>query len=148
MRIFGRWYFGLCWNLKLVIIELWSLEGFWLLLEDFFEDYIFAWWKYLGFHNSFFWNFAAIFSPISIDDFSNLQNCQKFSNFNLHKGFVLFFKCQMRMPNVPHTHTHTHTQVIIEFPWGQPLDVFWGLSRVSWSWFHTIVQNMAFSIYS
>ncbi len=39
MRIFERWYFGLCWNLRLVIIELWYLEGFW------FEDYVFAWWN-------------------------------------------------------------------------------------------------------
>jgi hypothetical protein len=28
------------------------LEGFWFLLEDFFEDYIFAMVKYLSFHNS------------------------------------------------------------------------------------------------
>jgi hypothetical protein len=44
MRIFETLYFGLCWNLRLVI-ELWYLEGFWFLLEDFFEDYIFAWWN-------------------------------------------------------------------------------------------------------
>ncbi len=31
---------GFCWNLRLVI-ELWCLEGFWFLLEDFF----FAWWN-------------------------------------------------------------------------------------------------------
>jgi hypothetical protein len=40
-----RWYFGLCWNLRLVI-ELQYLEGFWFLLEDFlkiifFHDEIF-----------------------------------------------------------------------------------------------------------
>jgi hypothetical protein len=29
-------YFGLCSNLRLVIIELWYLEGFWFLFEDFF----------------------------------------------------------------------------------------------------------------
>ncbi len=43
MRIFERWYFGLCWNLTL-FIELYYLEGFWFCLEDFFEDNIFAWW--------------------------------------------------------------------------------------------------------
>jgi hypothetical protein len=44
MRIFERWYFGLSWDLRLVI-ELWYLEGFWFLSEDFFEDCIFAWWN-------------------------------------------------------------------------------------------------------
>jgi len=29
--------------LRLVIIELQYREGFWFLLEDFFEDYSFAW---------------------------------------------------------------------------------------------------------
>jgi len=38
--------------LRLVIIELSYVEGFWFLLEDFFEDYIFAMVKYLSFHNS------------------------------------------------------------------------------------------------
>jgi hypothetical protein len=34
-----KFFFGLCWNLKLVIIELlWYLEGFGFLLEDLFED--------------------------------------------------------------------------------------------------------------
>jgi hypothetical protein len=28
------------------------LEGFWFLLEEFFEDYVFAMVKYLSFHNS------------------------------------------------------------------------------------------------
>jgi len=41
MWIFERWYFDLCWNLRLVI-ELSYLEGFWFLIEDVFEDYIFA----------------------------------------------------------------------------------------------------------
>jgi hypothetical protein len=45
MWIFERWYFGLCWNSRLVIIELWYVEGFWIILVDFFEDYIFAWWN-------------------------------------------------------------------------------------------------------
>jgi hypothetical protein len=31
MRIFERWYFGLCWNLRLVIDLLSYLEGFWFL---------------------------------------------------------------------------------------------------------------------
>jgi hypothetical protein len=44
MRILEPWYFGLCWNLRLVI-GLWYLEGFWFLLKDFFEDYILAWWN-------------------------------------------------------------------------------------------------------
>jgi len=35
MRIFERQYFGLCQNLRLVIIELHNLEGFWFLLEKF-----------------------------------------------------------------------------------------------------------------
>jgi hypothetical protein len=26
-----------------LVIELWYLEGFWFLLEDFFEDHVFAW---------------------------------------------------------------------------------------------------------
>jgi len=38
------WYFGLCWNLRLVI-ELWYLQGFCFLWEDVFEEYIFAWWN-------------------------------------------------------------------------------------------------------
>ncbi len=54
MRIFERWYFGLCWNLRLVIIELWYLEGFWFLLVNSFGDYIFCMVKYLNFHNSTF----------------------------------------------------------------------------------------------
>ncbi len=36
MRILKRWYFGFCWNLRLVIIELWSLEGFWFSFRGFF----------------------------------------------------------------------------------------------------------------
>jgi hypothetical protein len=36
MRIFESWYLGSCWNLRLVIVELWYLEGFWFVLEDFF----------------------------------------------------------------------------------------------------------------
>jgi hypothetical protein len=42
MRIFERWYFGLCWNLRLVI-ELILIS--WRILvsfRGFFEDYIFA----------------------------------------------------------------------------------------------------------
>jgi hypothetical protein len=34
-------YFGLYWNVRLVL-ELCYLEGLWFLLEDFFENYIFA----------------------------------------------------------------------------------------------------------
>jgi hypothetical protein len=55
--------------------------------------------------------------------FQILQNCQKFENFKLTQRICFIFK----MPNEDAkcaTHTHTHTQVIIEFPWGQPLDVF------------------------
>ncbi len=33
---FETWYFGLCWNLRLVI-ELYFLEGFWFFLEDFLK---------------------------------------------------------------------------------------------------------------
>jgi hypothetical protein len=36
MRIFERWYFGLCSNLRLVI-ELWYLEGFWSLYRMFLK---------------------------------------------------------------------------------------------------------------
>jgi hypothetical protein len=36
MRIFERWYFGSCWNLRLVI-ELYHLEGFWFLWKDFLK---------------------------------------------------------------------------------------------------------------
>jgi hypothetical protein len=43
----------LCWNLRLVI-ELWYLEGFWFLLEDFFWKFYFCMVKYLNFHNSSF----------------------------------------------------------------------------------------------
>jgi hypothetical protein len=54
MRIYERWYFGLCWNLRL-ILELWYLEGFMILLEDFFwRLYIFCMVKYWNFHNSSF----------------------------------------------------------------------------------------------
>jgi hypothetical protein len=57
MRIFERWYLGLCWNLKLVI-DLWNLEGYWFLLEDFFEDYIFKWWN--------IWIFIILLLPWNI----------------------------------------------------------------------------------
>jgi hypothetical protein len=44
MRIFERWYFWLVLKLEIsyykVIIY---LEGSWFLLEDFFDNYIFAW---------------------------------------------------------------------------------------------------------
>jgi hypothetical protein len=58
MRIFERWYFGVCWNLRL-IIELWYLEGFWFLLKDFFKGFFFGRFffcmvKYLKFLNSSF----------------------------------------------------------------------------------------------
>ncbi len=48
MRVFERWYFGLCWNLRLsyrVIISLRIL----VFLEDLFEDHIFCMVKYLSF---------------------------------------------------------------------------------------------------
>jgi hypothetical protein len=35
--------FWLVLKLEISYIELSYLEGFWLLLEDFFEDYVFAW---------------------------------------------------------------------------------------------------------
>jgi hypothetical protein len=35
---------SLCSNLRLAI-ELWHLQGFWFLLEDYFEEYIFAQWN-------------------------------------------------------------------------------------------------------
>jgi hypothetical protein len=39
-------YFGLCWNLRLVIIELWYLERILVAFRGiFFEDYVFAWWN-------------------------------------------------------------------------------------------------------
>ncbi len=38
----------------MVIIELYYLEGFWFLLEDFFEVLYFCMVKYLSFHNYFF----------------------------------------------------------------------------------------------
>jgi hypothetical protein len=41
---FWKMIFGLCWNLRLVT-ELWYLEGFWFLLEGFFEDCILTWWN-------------------------------------------------------------------------------------------------------
>jgi hypothetical protein len=50
MRIFERWYFGLCWNLRLVI-ELWYLEGFWFLV---LWTFYFCMLKYLNFHYSSF----------------------------------------------------------------------------------------------
>jgi len=50
MRIFERWYFGLCWNLRLVI-ELWYLERF---LREFSWRLYFCVLKYLNFHNSSF----------------------------------------------------------------------------------------------
>ncbi len=53
MRIFERWHFDLCWNMKLVT-ELKSLEGFWFLLEDFLTWLYFCMVKYLSFHNSSF----------------------------------------------------------------------------------------------
>jgi hypothetical protein len=33
------------WNLRLVVIDLQYLKGFWFLVEDLIEDYIFAWWN-------------------------------------------------------------------------------------------------------
>ncbi len=54
MSIFEQWYFGLCWNLRLVTELLYYLEGFLVSFRGFFEDYIFAWWNYLSFHNSSF----------------------------------------------------------------------------------------------
>jgi hypothetical protein len=65
--IFERWYFDLCWNLRLVIIELWFyLEGFGgFLLEDlFFEDYILAWCN--------IWIFIILALPSS-DTFQNVN---------------------------------------------------------------------------
>jgi hypothetical protein len=41
MRIFERWYFALCWNLRLVIKSWRILVSF----RGFFEDYILAWWN-------------------------------------------------------------------------------------------------------
>jgi len=53
MRIFERFYFGFCWNLEIssrVIISWRILLSF----RGFLEDYIFACWKYLSFHDSSF----------------------------------------------------------------------------------------------
>jgi hypothetical protein len=52
VRIVERWYFGLCWNLRLVIKVITS----WRILVSFggfFEKCIFCMVKYLSFHNSF-----------------------------------------------------------------------------------------------
>jgi hypothetical protein len=46
--------FWLVLKLEISYIELEYLEGFWFLLEDFLEDYIFCMVKYLSFHNSSF----------------------------------------------------------------------------------------------
>ncbi len=60
MRVFESWYFGLCWNLRLVIIRViiisWRIFFLKFLLDDFFffEDYNFCMVKYLSFHNSSF----------------------------------------------------------------------------------------------
>jgi hypothetical protein len=55
MRISERWYFGLCWNLSLVI-ELSYLEGFSFLLEDF--------WKIVFLHGEIF-EFSEFFFCIN-----------------------------------------------------------------------------------
>jgi hypothetical protein len=44
--------FWLVLKLEISYRVLISLEGFWFLLEDFFEGYIFCMVKYLSFHNS------------------------------------------------------------------------------------------------
>jgi hypothetical protein len=41
---FWKMIFWLVLNLKLVL-ELWYLEGFWFLLEDFLQILIFTWWN-------------------------------------------------------------------------------------------------------
>jgi hypothetical protein len=69
MRIFERWYFGLCWNLRLVIIELIIIS--WTILVSFIRGLFwrliyFCMVKYLSFHNSSFalrsW-YAALLVP-------------------------------------------------------------------------------------
>ncbi len=50
MTIFERWYFGLCWNLRLVIIS-WRIFGFFWRI---FWRFYFCMVKYLSFHNSCF----------------------------------------------------------------------------------------------
>jgi hypothetical protein len=60
MRVFERWYFGLCWNLRLVIrvITSWRI---WFLLEDFLKliflhvEILFEFW-------SFFFCFQILFN--------------------------------------------------------------------------------------
>ncbi len=48
-------YFGLCWNLRLVIrVIIINLEGFWFLWECFFLRLYFCIVKYLSFHKSSF----------------------------------------------------------------------------------------------
>ncbi len=56
MRIFERWYFGLCWNLIEIIYRvIIYLEGFWFLSEEIFWRLYFCMVKsYLSFHNSSF----------------------------------------------------------------------------------------------
>ncbi len=61
MRIFERWYLGLCWNLGLVI-ELWYLEGFLVFLKGIFEDYIFTWWNIWVFIILFFFCLEILFN--------------------------------------------------------------------------------------
>jgi hypothetical protein len=66
-RILERWYFGLCWNLRLVL-ELWKLGSFvfWFLLEDFFGSlHFFAWWD--------IWISIILFLPYSTPFFFNVN---------------------------------------------------------------------------
>jgi len=65
MRIFERWYFGLCWNLRFsyyrVMIS-WKILGFFFRGFFFWKiNIFFAWWNILNFHNSSFFALVRYF---------------------------------------------------------------------------------------
>ncbi len=98
MRIFERWFWLVLLKLEISYRVLWYLEGFWFLLEDFFEDYFFAWQNILKFHNSsfalryFFWCKWQGHSVTLIPLFT-------FGNWNQDMIFILFFNLKNWMPN-------------------------------------------------
>ncbi len=92
------------------------LEGFWFLLEDFFEDYIFAWWNILSFQNS---SFALILfyvngkaTTLVLMGFLLMDSCLSCNISVILNLFVCLATPLLHMHHHHHHHPHMDVKIM------------------------------------
>jgi len=112
MRIFERWYFGLCWNLRLVIRVIIS----WRILVSFrglFWRLYFCMVRYLSFHNSSFC-LQMLFKVFGQALFWRLYFCMmKYLSFHNSS----FGPQKLFLKSIWQGHNVTHPLFIFGFKW-------------------------------